>query len=116
MTSSITFNVGAPTFLTVAHPFRGEEFHCVDTSIQAAPFPFWNDALPKILIALKTKSLGKPSSITLNVGAPTFSEAHPFRGRVFRNAGNVVPDHRTPSGLKGLSYKLQHHSRGAVSQ
>jgi hypothetical protein len=116
MTSSITFNVGAPTFPTVAHPFRGEDFHYIGKSIRTAPFPFWNDAIPKILIALKTKSLEKPSSITLNVGAPTFSEAHPFRGKVFRNAGNVVPEHRTPSGLKGPSYKLQHHSRGAVSQ
>jgi hypothetical protein len=102
--SSNTFNVGAPTFSTVAHPFRGEDFHYTGTPTRTAPFPFWNDSLDLLSMILKTNHLVKPSSNTLNVGAPTFPVAHPFRGEAFHNQGKIAPQQRTPSGLKGLSY------------
>jgi hypothetical protein len=64
--SSITFNVGAPTF-------GGWRLCCrLYGVIRATQFPFWNGTSMKFLMILKTKSLHKPSSNTLNVGAPTF--------------------------------------------
>jgi hypothetical protein len=73
--SSITFNVGAPTFATVARPFRGEGFLGISESTRTMLFPFWNDAPRDLSMTLKTTHLAKPSSNTLNVGAPTFNFA-----------------------------------------
>jgi hypothetical protein len=80
-TSSITFNVGAPTFgvrFTLAR--EGEQsyrFYCVSPT---TGFPKWNNtpAMPSMI--LKTNYLVKPSSNTLNVGAPTFSPTSARRG------------------------------------
>jgi hypothetical protein len=116
MTSRITFNVGAPTF-GVWFTLSSEGQLCCrfcDAS-HATHFPFWNDASIESPMPLKTKSFHKPSSNTFNVGAPTFSVAHPFRGEVFQGVDNIVLQQRTPSGLKGLS-KRQPYSREAVSQ
>jgi hypothetical protein len=66
MTSSVTFNVGAPTF---GVPEQRSRFYGPSLATQ---FPFWNDALDEPSISLKTNYLVKPSSNTLNVGAPTF--------------------------------------------
>jgi hypothetical protein len=72
MTSSITFNVGAPTF--------GVRWLCHRSCgvSHATNFPFWNDAAIESSIPLKTKSFHKPSSNTFNVGAPTFFAAPPI--------------------------------------
>jgi hypothetical protein len=70
--SSIAFNVGAPTFRAVPHPFKGEDFRYADKSIRKESFPIWNDASTRFSMPLKTNSLHKPSSNTLNVGGPTF--------------------------------------------
>jgi hypothetical protein len=71
--SSITFNVGAPTFgvREQSSRFYGAS-HITD-------FPFWNDPRVYPSMNLKTISLHKPSSNTLNVGAPTFSSASACR-------------------------------------
>jgi hypothetical protein len=109
--SSITFNVGAPTLGVrwLCHYFCGVS--------HVAHFPFWNDAKAQLRMILKTDSLPKPSSNTLNVGAPTFRPvAHPFRGEVFRSLGEVMPVEGKPSGIKGLSYNPRHCLREAVSQ
>jgi hypothetical protein len=73
-TSSITFNVGAPTF--------GMRQLCrrfYDVS-RATRFPKWNSAFAMPSMNLKTNYLAKPSSNTLNVGAPTFSPTSACRG------------------------------------
>jgi hypothetical protein len=67
MTSGNTLNVGAPTF-----EVRGQSSRLCGVSL-ATQFPFWNDTTTKFLMPLKTNSFHKPSSHTLNVGAPTFS-------------------------------------------
>jgi hypothetical protein len=67
MTSSNTFNVGAPTF-----GVREQSSRFYDVS-RIAAFPFWNHAPVDPSMTLKTNYLVKPSSNTLNVGAPTFS-------------------------------------------
>ena len=104
-TSSITFNVGAPTFgvrFTLSSEGRLCRRFCAVSHPNA--FPFWNDASGDRSMNLITNPLYKPSSNTLNVGAPTFPVAHPFRGEAFHSEGNIAPYHPTPSGLKGLSY------------
>jgi hypothetical protein len=103
--SSITFNVGAPTFRMVGQPFRGEEFHYASKPVRKESFPFWNDASTIFTMPLKTNFLHKPSSNTLNVGGPTFSVAHSFSGEAFHDEGNIAQQQRTPSRLKGLSYR-----------
>jgi hypothetical protein len=66
MTSSITFNVGALTFGVREQSSR---FYGVS---HAKAFPIWNATSIDHSMKLKTKSFHKPSSNTLNVGAPTF--------------------------------------------
>ena len=100
MTSSITFNVGAPTF-----GVREQSSRFCGAS-HAIHSPFWNDAPPRPSMNLKTNYLVKPSSNTFNVGAPTLRPAaHPFKGEVFRSVGGIVLVEGKPSGPKGLSYK-----------
>jgi hypothetical protein len=68
MTSSDTFNVGAPTF-----GVREQRSRFCGVSYSTA-FPFWNDGITHSSMPLKTNSFHKPSSNTFNVGAPTFFE------------------------------------------
>ncbi|HET7108993.1 MAG TPA: hypothetical protein VFI38_19420 [Candidatus Acidoferrum sp.] len=71
--SSITFNVGAPTFgerFTLSSEGQ-QSFHFCGVS-RSTEFPIWNDASSRLSMNLKTNHLVKPSSNTLNVGAPTF--------------------------------------------
>jgi hypothetical protein len=98
MTSSNTFNVGAPTFgvREQSSRFYGAR--------HTTAFPFWNDTSANRTMNLKTNQLVKPSSNTLNVGAPTLPAAHPFRGEAFRTGGEYVLADGKSSGLKGLSY------------
>jgi hypothetical protein len=99
MTSSNTLNVGAPTF-GVRRLCR--RFCCVSDT---HAFPFWNATPIDLSMKLKTKSFHKPSSNTLNVGAPTFPPvAHPFRGEALQNLAELVSIEGKSSGLKGLSY------------
>ena len=88
MTSSITFNVGAPTFGVQEQNSR---FYGVNHTTE---FPKWNDAKINSPMILKTKYLAKPSSNTLNVGAPTFFV------RVLR-----LVDSRVLAGLKPSGYR-----------
>jgi hypothetical protein len=77
MTSSITCNVGAPTFgvrLTLTK--EGEQGSQYSGVSRAFTFAFWNGASLEPSINLKTNYSIKPSSNTLDVGAPTFS-LHP---------------------------------------
>jgi hypothetical protein len=74
MTSSVTFNVGAPTF-----GVRWLYHRFYDPSHSTA-FPNWNDSPGRPSMTLKTNYLVKPSSNTLNVGAPTFSPFSACRG------------------------------------
>jgi len=75
-TSSITFNVGAPTFgVRLALTKEGEQSSRFYGVSPAKAVPFWNDAKISSPMILKTISLQKPSSNTLNVGAPTFFTA-----------------------------------------
>jgi hypothetical protein len=105
MTSSITFNVGAPTF-----GVRKQSFRFCGVS-PTAPFPNWNRGPVAARMSLKTNYLVKPSSNTLNVGAPTFSSvAHPFRGEALQDLAEIASIEGKSSGLKGLSYN------SAVSQ
>jgi hypothetical protein len=74
ITSSITFNVGAPTV--------GMRQLCC-RYYGASPttdLPKWDNTSAMSSMILKTDYLVKPSSNTLNVGAPTFSPATPCRG------------------------------------
>jgi hypothetical protein len=86
--SSITFNVGAPTFGVrwLCHRFCGVT--------RTTAFPIWNGVSCERSMNLKTSYLVKPSSNTLNVGAPTllteFVHFDPFR---------------TLAGLKPSGYK-----------
>jgi hypothetical protein len=99
MTSSNTLNVGAPTFGVREQSSR---FYGVNHTTE---FPKWNDAKIKSPMILKTNYLPKPSSNTLNVGAPTLPPvAHPFRGEAFQNVAEVASIEGKSSGLKGLSY------------
>jgi hypothetical protein len=72
--SSNTFNVGAPTFGVREQSSR---FYGVSRS---NVFPFWNGVPNDLAMILKTNCLLKPSSNTLNVGAPTFSPKSESRG------------------------------------
>ena len=104
-TSSITFNVGAPTFgVRFTLSSEGQLCHHFCDLSHSIVFPNWNDSPPRPSMTLKTNSLVKPSSNTLNVGAPTFQPvAHPFRGEALRNFAEAVSIEGKPSGLKSLS-------------
>jgi hypothetical protein len=82
MTSTITFNVGAPTFGmwlalrnegSAQNLTEGEQSSRHYDVSRADASPFWNGASPEPSIILKANYLLKPSSKTFNVGAPTFS-------------------------------------------
>jgi hypothetical protein len=89
----------------------GETFHDVGKSYRTAPFPNWNDTVAGSSLALELNSFKKPSSNTLNVGAPTFQPAaHSFRGAALQNTAEAMPVKGKSSDLKGLSYS------SAVSQ
>jgi len=104
--SSITFNVGAPTFgVRLALTKEGEQGSRFYGATSVKRFPNWNDSSFEFSMTLATNALHKPSSNTLNVGAPTFSVAHPFRGEAFHDEGDIALPQRTPSGLKGMSYR-----------
>jgi hypothetical protein len=113
MTSSNTFNVGAPTFgvrfTLTKEGERSSRFYGVSP---AGAVPFWNDAKIKSPMILKTISLQKPSSNTLNVGAPTFSPTFACWG------GFTPPSSRSPvvADLKVGHYVYQHGTRPAVSR
>ena len=96
MTSSNTFNVGAPTFGVRELCSR---FHRV--SLMDGP-DHSNAFSENAHNSLKIKFLHKPSSNTLNVGAPTFSP--PFRCR-----GSYRPPSSPRLGLTGL--KTGHYIR-----
>jgi hypothetical protein len=95
--SSITFNVGAPTF-GVWFTLSSEGQLCCRFSGESniTPFPNWNGAPGHPPINLKTNAFEKPSSNTLNVGAPTF-----FVG-VLRLTDSHVLAGLKPSGYKPL--------------
>jgi hypothetical protein len=88
MTSSITFNIGAPTFGVREQSSR---FYGVNHTTE---FPKWNDAKINSPMIQKTNHLVKPSSNTLNVGVPTFSV------KVL-----ALADSRVLAGLKPSGYK-----------
>jgi hypothetical protein len=104
--SSITFNVGAPTFgvRQICCRFCGVSY--------ITTFPNWNGAPGHPPITLKTNSFEKPSSNTLNVGAPTFSRSSSCRG------GFTPPSLHLPKvvDLKVGCYNFQRVVRPAVSQ
>jgi hypothetical protein len=81
MTSSITFNVGAPTFgvrFTLSH--KGQLWCRFYGAGHATAFPNWNDAPVGSSMNLKANYLVKPSSNTFSVGAPTFSPTSACEG------------------------------------
>jgi hypothetical protein len=81
MTSSITFNVGAPTFgvrFTLSH--EGQLWRRFYGAGHVTAFPNWNDAPVASSMNLKTNYWVRPSSNTLNVGAPTFFPTSAYRG------------------------------------
>jgi hypothetical protein len=81
MTSSITFNVGAPTFgVRFTLSSEGQLCHRFYYLSHSTAFPNWNGSPARPSMALKTNYLVKPSSNTLNVGAPTFFEHSPIAG------------------------------------
>jgi hypothetical protein len=102
--SSNTFNVGAPTFGAREQSSR----FC--NVILVAQFPNWNDTPGHPPMNLETNSLVKPSSNTLNVGAPTFSPYGMCRGGFRPPSSPLVTD------LKVGHYNCQHAGRQAVSQ
>src|SRR4029077_2594576 len=79
--SSITCNVGAPTFgVRLALAKEGEQRCGFCGESRTTVFPNWNGGPFDASMNLKTNYLAKPSSNTLNVGAPTFSLPSACRG------------------------------------